>query len=242
MPYIPKWIADSMENLLPSKFLNATVNSCVYINHEIKNIVFTADLKEIDFYPGSAVNFRVSANDFRHYTISAFDREAGTFEIIFHIHGNGPGSDLAEQLKVGDNIKITVPGGRKLYNKEKRHHFFFGDETSLSFYAALMREIKKNGQSCTGVLELLKQNIDVPLGLGFEIVTVLKTADCPGQSAISYLQSIDEKERDTILNSIFYLTGNVASVQGFRKVLKQLGISSKNIIFQGYWAEGSVGL
>jgi len=240
MPYIPKWIADSMENLLSSKFLNAIVKSEVYLSPEIKNIVFTANLEGIDFYPGAAVNFRVSPNDFRHYTISAFDREAGTFEIIFHIHGNGPGSDLAEQLKAGDNIKITVPGGRKLYNREKEHHFFFGDETSLSFYAALMRETGENGQSCTGVLELLEQNMKVPPVLGFDVVTVLKTSGNPGWQAIAYLQTL--MEQGTILHSAFYLTGNVASIQGFRKALKHLGVSSKNIMFQGYWAEGRIGL
>lgn len=240
MSYIPKWIADSMESLLPSKFMNARVESSIYISPEVKTIVFAADLKEIDFYPGAAVNFRIGANDFRHYTISSFDREAGTFEMIFHIHGNGPGSGLAAQLKAGDHLKITVPGGRKLYHKEKERHFFFGDETSLSFYVALMRETERNGQSCTGVLELLKQNMEVPALLGFEVVTVLKTADHPGQQAISYLQSI--ADLDTVLNATFYLTGNVASVQEFRKTLKLMGVSSKNIMFQGYWAEGSTGL
>lgn len=234
MPYIPKWIADSMENLLPSKFLNTVVNSSAFISPEIKNIVFAADLKEVDFYPGSAVNFRVSANDFRHYTISAFDSEAGIFEIIFHIHGNGPGSDLAEQLVAGDALKITVPGGRKLYKKEKECHFFFGDETSLGFYAALLQETKKNGQSCTGILELLKQNMEVPSVLGFVVVTVLKITDYPGQQAISYLESIYAQEKDMVLNAMFYLTGNVASVQEFRKTLKRMGVSSKNIVFQGY--------
>lgn len=117
-----------------------------------------------------------------------------TFEIIFHIHGNGPGSDLADQLEVGDSLKITVPGG----------------------------------------------NVEVPTALGFEAVTVLKIAGHPGQQAISYLESIGEK--DVVLNSIFYLTGNVASVQEFRKALKRIGVSAKNILFQGYWAEGSVGL
>ncbi|MBB5620292.1 NADPH-dependent ferric siderophore reductase [Pedobacter cryoconitis] len=240
MPYIPKWIADSMESLLPSKFMNASVDSSVYISPEIKNIVFTANLKEVDFYPGAAVNFRISPNDFRHYTISSFDREAGTFEIIFHIHGNGPGSDLASQLKAGDHLKITVPGGRKLYHKEKERHFFFGDETSLSLYVALMQEMEKTGQSCTGVLELSEQNMEVPALLGFEAMVVLKIADHPAQQAISYLQSI--AEQDTVLNSAFYLTGNVASVQEFRKTLKRMGVSSKNIMFQGYWAEGSAGL
>lgn len=47
---------------------------------------------------------------------------------------------------------------------------------------------------------------------------------------------------DTVLDSAFYLTGNVASVQEFRKTLKRMGVSSKNIMFQGYWAEGSFGL
>lgn len=240
MPHVPKWIADSMESLLSSKYLQTIVSSTVDVNPEIRKVAFAADLNGLDFYPGCAVILRVGPNDLRHYTISAFDRTAGLFEILFHTHGKGPGSNLAAKLEPGETLKMTVPGGRKLYAKEKQQHFFFGDETSLSFYALLIQEIKANGQQCFGILELLEQNLEVPSLLGFEMETVVKTPDHPAQKAIALLNTRFEK--DHLAKCVFYLTGNVASLQEFRKTLKQMGISSKNIKFQGYWDEGSIGL
>jgi NADPH-dependent ferric siderophore reductase len=166
------------------------------------------------------------------------------FEIIFHIHGNGPGSNLAVLLKVGEKVKMAVPGGRKMYVyvPEKAHHFFFGDENSLSFYVILMKEMQQGNHGYTGILEMNDRNSEVTELLGLDVVTVLKTPDTPGQQAIKYLLELSEYKSHELEEYIFYVTGNVASVQAFRKELKQLGVNAKNIKLQGYWVEGSAGL
>lgn len=242
MPYVPKWIADTMESVLPSKYFDAHIIGSEYINPEILKIKFAANLHKIDFYPGQALVIRVGTNDFRHYTISSFNPEAGIFEIIFHIHGNAPGSNLAAQLKVGDKLKMAVPGGHKMYASEKEFHFFFGDETSLSFVLILIEEIQKNGRSYQGVLEMREQNSQVPDKLNIALKTMLSTPDTPGMQSINYLNELKKTPGFSFKEYIFYLTGNVMSVQMFRKELKKLGISSQNIKFQGYWLEGKKGL
>ncbi len=242
MPNVPKWIADQMENLWSSKYLNVRVTETVKYSPEIKKVIFSADLTKTDYHPGESVIFRVSNTELRHYTISSFGKETGSFAMLFHIHGHGPGSELANLLWPGDELKISVPGGRKLYDKEKIHHFVFGDETSLSFYEYLRHEIKRNNQQIEGVLELAEPNLNIPEDLGFGVKTVLKTPRNPGQNAVDYLNSSIRTKQELFKQSVFYLTGNVASVQQVKKTLKNYGISSKNIKVQGYWAEGSVGL
>jgi NADPH-dependent ferric siderophore reductase len=242
MPNVPKWVADQMENLLSSKYLEVEVTDIIQYSPEIKKIRFHAELSHIDFYPGSSMIFRVSDRELRHYTPSAFDRQTGIFEILFHIHGNGPGSKLAERLLPGDRLKVSAPGGKKLYDKDKSSHFFFGDETSLSFYEALHRDIHKNNQSAKGIFELNEINRNIPEDLGYDTRTVRRTPEEPAKEAIDLLEAGLAAGQELFHQSVFYLTGNVASVQKFRAVLKKHNISSKNIRLQGYWAEGSVGL
>jgi NADPH-dependent ferric siderophore reductase len=242
MPNVPKWIANQMENLLSSKYIDIEVTETIRYSSEIKKITFRAELSQVDFYPGSSIIFRASDTELRHYTPSTFDREAGMFEIIFHIHGHGPGSTLADRLVSGDHLKVSEPGGRKLYDKDKTSHFVFGDETSLSFYDALLTEADKNNQRVRGILELNNINRNVPKDLGYDINTVLKTPDEPAREAIMFVETSILADPGLFKESVFYLTGNVPSVQKFRTVLKKHGINSKNIKLQGYWAEGSVGL
>lgn len=227
MPNVPKWVADQMENLLPSKFMHIEVDKVIQFSTEIKVITFHADLSKIDNFPGSAINFRVSNTEIRHYTPVDFDKANGTFDIYFHIHGNGPGSHLADNLVPGDQLKVSVPGGRKIYDHSKSSHFFFGDETSLGFYISLLREINKNNGKAFGIFEMNEPGLHTP----FDIKIVPRNAE------IALDQYIDAYRE-----SIFYLTGNVASVQQFRTALKKHNINSKNIKLQGYWAAGSVGL
>ena len=242
MPNVPKWVADQMENLLSSKYLDIEVAETISYSPEIKKITFRGELSHLDFYPGSAMVFRTSERELRHYTPSAFDRERGVFEILFHIHGNGPGSRLAERLLPGDRLKVSAPGGKKLYEKDKTFHFFFGDETSLSFYVALLREINKNKQWARGIFELNEINRDLPEERGYDVKAVLRTPAEPAREAITLLEAWIIAKPELFRQSVFYLTGNVASVQRFRTVLKKYGISSKNIKLQGYWAKGSIGL
>lgn len=242
MPNVPKWIADQMENLLSSKYFDVEVTDTIKYSEDLKKVTFSADLQNIDYHPGSSMIFRASYRELRHYTPYNFAKATGTFEVIFHVHGKGPGSDLAARLLPGDRLKISAPGGKKLYEPKGNYHYFFGDETSLSFYFALMEEIDKNGHSCCGVLELNESNLNIPGDLGFDIKTVPRSPENPASTAIAVLQAEFAATPAILKQAVFYLTGNVASVQAFRKFLRSLGIASKNIRLQGYWAEGSVGL
>lgn len=242
MPHLPEWIVDTMENLLSSKFFDAEVVSASFLNQEIVKVTFKADLQGMAFYPGWPVMLRVGANDLRHYTFSSFDRQNGLFDIIFHVHGNAPGSDLVSKMKSGDHLKMAVPAGRKMYSPEHKNHFFFGDETSLSFMMILINDIIKNNGIYNGVLETRPQNIIISKLLHLNVSTVIHTPNKPAIEAIDKLRQFINKADFSFDNAVFYLTGNVNSVQAFRKELKCIGINPKNIKLQGYWAEGSVGL
>lgn len=232
MPNVPKWMADQMELLLPSKFMDIEVGAITTYSTDFKKITFLSDLSKVDAFPGSSINFRVSPTAIRHYTPVDFDKEKGCFDVYFHLHGRGPGSLLADQLQAGDRLKVSVPGGRKLYDQSKQDHFFFGDETSFGLYLSLLREIRKNKGRAFGIFELDEANRYIAEDDDLEVVP--KNPD----AALAALSRHIADYRA----AIFYLTGNAAAAQRFRAELKKSEIPSKQIKLQGYWAEGSVGL
>lgn len=242
MPHLPEWIVDTIENVLSSKFFDAEVVSKSFINPEIMKVTFKADLHNMMFHPGWAIMLRTGINDLRHYTISSFDRERGLFDIIFHIHGDAPGSNLASNMDIGDAFKMAVPGGKKMYIEGQMQHFFFGDETSLSVILILIDEIKKNNGSYCGILELRSQNIEIPFLMNINVEAVIHTPETPALHTVNKFRQLLNQSDFSFNNTVFYLTGNVASVQAFRKELKNIGVNPKKIKLQGYWAEGSVGL
>jgi hypothetical protein len=46
----------------------------------------------IRFTPGQEVEFRVDQRCFRHYTAAAFDSLLGEVDVVFYLHGDGPGA------------------------------------------------------------------------------------------------------------------------------------------------------
>lgn len=209
-----------MESLMASKFLTVTVTQVEYLSREVKRVLFSGDFSKTESAAGYAVTFRVNALDHRDYTPVTLTKD--TCEIIFHIHGNGPGSAFADSLQVGDRTKMVIPRGRKLYRPGNDLHFFFGDESSIGTLKAIMQEVP-----CTGMLELDEASRHVPEKLGMQVEVVSKHSN--------FDAVINEK-------AVYVLTGNGVSIQSFRKMLKEKGISSSQIITKAYWVPGKKGL
>jgi NADPH-dependent ferric siderophore reductase len=158
--------------------------------------------------------------------------------MIFHLHGNGPGSRRIAGLRTGDGLFISGPRGIKAYDPDVKQQFIFGDETSLGLACSFLPLLKQNKHEFQFCFELDEENKDVPHLLGLENVTVFpKNGSFRNEKWISrlpVLQTAAWKGAD------FVLTGNVRSVQALRKVLKQT--SPAGIHSQGYWLEGKKGL
>ena len=232
---IPKWMIGLFGNKL---FPNVKVVATTFLSPEIKKVSFKGDISEWDFSIGYASVIRVSETEFRNYTVSYYNKQSGVFDIIFHIHGNGVGCHFIDSLKVGDELFISPPRGKKLYDPNVKHQFFFGDETALGVAFALLPLLKANRHQFQVYLELDEANKSVPELLALENYTVFpKNNSFKNEKWISTLPLFQMQEWD-IAN--LALVGNVKSVQTFRKVLKNK--TQGTIYSQGYWLEGKKGL
>lgn len=241
MPKVPKWAADAMESLFSGKARKVVVSEIVYLNPYIKKITFKGDFTNVKFKTGQAIVIRVDDTNFRNYTPSDWSSADGICEVIFHLHGNGPGSKYISDLALNDTLSIGLPRGFDFYKKEYKYHFFFGDETAIGFFKSLKHAIEENGQNYLGILEV--NNDSLHIQTDFEgLLDVVPNSGIKAESAIFFLENLHESVWQLWKNSMFYLIGNARSIQNFRKALKAKGVSSRNIITQPYWMEGKIGL
>ncbi|WP_207534864.1 siderophore-interacting protein [Desertivirga arenae] len=218
----------------------ATVSRVEYLHPKLKQVTFTGDFSGIIFKVGFAIAFRVTERDFRNYSPNFFDSEKGMCEVIFHLHGKGPGSRFAEELKTGDIVRLIEPRGKQMYHPEASRHFLFGDETTISLYCSLASVIESNNQTYDGIIEL--SDLDsIPEQLGLQL-QVVKKGTQPAEFLTKRLKSWELESPALWRDAAFYVTGNAQSIQVIVKELKCFGVKPKQIITQAFWANGKVGL
>jgi NADPH-dependent ferric siderophore reductase len=241
MPSVPKWVANAMENVFSNQVRKVIVTEIKYLSPYILKLTFSGDLINTTFKAGQAIAIRVSDTDFRNYTPSCWDSENGAFQVIFHLHGNGPGSRYISRLKLGDTVTIVLPRGFDLYKKEHKYHFFFGDETTIGLFESLRLIIDNNNQEYIGILELNHDTLACNIQTNFGLELVPSSVE-KAQNAISCLEKLPEQVWKLWKEGAFYLMGNGRSIQRFRNALKEKGVNIRNIKTQPYWVEGKSGL
>jgi len=234
-------MGDIMESAFSNKFRTVTVTHIESLSQELKKIRFEGDLSSVTFHAGQAVIFRIDDRNYRHYTPSFWDSEAGICDIVIHLHGNGPGQQFVAELVEGDSLRMGLPGGYNLYKPDSKYHFFFGDETTLGLFQSLKNIINREDKHYIGVLELDAGSLYVPEQLGL-MLDVVPKAETKALHAIRFLDELEEEIWSLWKSGVFYLMGNARSIQQFRSALRQRGISSRNIVTQPYWVEGKAGL
>jgi NADPH-dependent ferric siderophore reductase len=240
MPRLPKILADIGEKRLG---IPCTVTDTVYLHATLKRVRFQGDLTRKSFVPGQVTEFRVSPNDFRHYTPTLYDPEKGICDILFYLHDKGPGSRWASALEVGHRVNMLRPGGRMQLAADNRYHFFFGDETALGLFRYLKEAVHGNGQEYLGILELNEEATCWPDKLDLSVDIVPKSIhEQPASEAVAYLNGLHGLLWKTWMHAAFYLAGRAASIQVFRKALLARGVSSKRISTYAYWSDGKRGL
>lgn len=245
MPKAPKWLGDTMETVFSSHIHPVTVSEVNYIDPRLKHVRFEGDLSRTDFSPGQVVQLRVSDTEYRHYTPAFFDKKNGICDVLFYLHGKGPGSSWAASLEKGQTIKFRGPGGRLKYNQSAKYHFMFGDETSIGLFQCIKNAVNESRQEYLCVLELENEFANWPDFANLSAEVVAKSHDNPAAEAVEILDSVSTPDSvfwEVWKDATFYLAGRASSIQVFRRKLKELGISGRQIKTEPYWAEGRSGL
>lgn len=230
-----------MELAFSSKICKVSVVSTEMTSLSIKTILFKGTFPNVKFKIGQAITIRVDDLNYRNYTPSKWNSDIGTFEVVFHIHGNGPGSNFIKKLNTGDQLSVGLPRGFNIYKQAAKYHFFFGDETCIGIFKSLKDEINNDENNYLGILELDQLSIEAIKSAGLMLDTVPKSIK-KAEFAIASLNKLNDRIWDLWQNGYFYLMGNAKSIQAFRTALKKKGVQSRDIYTQPFWADGKIGL
>lgn len=240
MPSLPKWINDTVENVWSSKFKECTVNHIEQITNDLRLIRFETELENVPYEPAYAIGIRINDRDFRNYSPFNFNKEAGTFDVLFHLHDmSAAGSHFVTRLREGDSIKLLMPRGKQFFTQGARIHFSLGDETSLGSSISIKEAVEESGSLFICLHELDDCSALEKLNLyGYH---------CPKNNTMRMIEALNDflrEEKESISDDevIFYLTGNGERMSLIRKFLKARGVSPKCIKSQAYWIEGKKGL
>ncbi len=243
MPTVPKWLADTLEKVSSKHYHPVAVTHTEYYAADLKLVRFEGDIHQADFVAGNVVEFRVTDTGYRHYTPSSYDALNHVCEVIFYLHGQGPGSAWASSLKPGDRTKLMGPGGKMSYQAAFRRHFVFGDETSLGLMICMERAAREHGHDFRALAELGDTRQEWPAVLGSAAIQVATCSpEDPAGPAIRLFITGALVPDDETDDTCFYLTGRARSIQQFRKMLVARGVANRQIKTYPYWAEGKKGL
>lgn len=235
--------------LLDLSTKEAEVSNVEEIGPHFRLISITADgLRNASWTPGDMVQVIVVGAalfgrwEIRSYTPLALDPDTGTAEILWYVHGDGPGSDWAASAAVGTPCRLAGPRHAVSLVKPHRPFFFFGDETSFST-AIAVRETPAAYRDVRFIFEV--DSID-------ESRTVLERFDLTDVVTLVARgdgdRHLDEVERE-VLNAYRsaaaangVLTGKASSIQRLYKALRATGAQGHQVTNVPYWAPGKKGL
>jgi NADPH-dependent ferric siderophore reductase len=232
MPELPAFLA----NVAESSFARATlVTEVLDLAPKLRRVRFEgAALRGVAFRPGQEVEFRVSERAFRHYTPAALDPRVGCMEVVFFLHGRGPGSAWAADLREGQGIKVLGPGG-SFGLRDATQHVLLGDETALGLFACLARSARGR---CLGAVEVDRGGHAWPGMLGLDLPAV-ERSDVRGDALASWVEGSELSPSDDVC---FYLAGHAGSIVRIRERLVRDGWPKRRIRTKPYWADGKRGL
>lgn len=229
MPQLPVFLAQPM-----ARWFGHAVEVSRVEEHGawLRRVSFAGDaIRGRGFRAGQEVEFHVGDGAFRHYTPSAWDAAAGRFEVVFHLHGRGPGSVWASGLRVGDAAHAMGPGGRFGLVAGVRH-LLVGDETAIGVCMAIQASVQA-ASVC-----LLEVDEDVAavqrLVPGARVVT----------RGAERSEALAEALRATArAGDVLYLAGHVGTIQRLRRLwIRELGLPASAVRTKGYWADGRRGM
>lgn len=241
MPRVPKWMANAMEKLFSGSYHNVTITQIETITSDLRKIRFEGDFSTIknEFKAGNIIEFRVSDQDFRHYTPSFFDQKKGICEVLFYLHNKGIGSKWISELTENKHVKLLGPGGKTNYKDDAKVHFIFGDETSVGLFTILKAEAKKKNHPYFILAEFDEEHKNWGDLLDIDLTVVNKKNLTASEEIIT---AFFDKWKESVTDASFYLTGNAKSIQQILKIIKEKGIRKDQIQTEPYWAEGKRGL
>lgn len=239
-----------LANYVEAQAHGATVGANEVISPGLRRLVLRCpDFASATIEPCDVTAFRVSRNEFRHYTPALIEGDALTIIVQRHDHpGSTPGHDLVEGWVEGDAVKVCRWSSARAFTwdqagdpEEGRPVVLLGDATVISLALCMAERAGRDGRELVAVLEVPEPDVEATRSLVPE-ATVLPAVEAPGAVLDAWIRANVEALR-LLDDPVVYLAGNGPAIQRQRTLLRDVvGLDRKAVRTQPFWAGGKPGL
>lgn len=173
----------------------------------------------------------------RDYSVRKFDIETKELTIDFVLHDHGPAGRWAKNAKVGDPIGVIGPRGSRIYSPDFDSYVFLSDLTGLPALSRWLEEIPR-GKDTLGVVSVDSIRDVIPVrGPGHTQIQW----HYPPETTDRLLNAVKSLDSDLLRRSYIWGGGEAGELARIRRYLvRELGVSSKQVDLDGYWKVGVV--
>lgn len=172
----------------------------------------------------------------RTYTVRSVDRESGTLDIDFVVHGDeGLAGPWAASVEPGATIELMGPGGGYAPRADAGRHLFVGDLSAVPAIAAALAALPADAVGHV-VIEIDAPEAELPLTApeGVAVRWTVDRAHDPEHLADA-LRALPWPGDDVQV----FAHGERESMKGIRRVLfDEKGLDRAQVSLSGYWARG----
>lgn len=173
------------------------------------------------------IKCRVAAFTYRDYTPARWNSKFNTCSIFVDIAHEGAGSTWAKNLRENDPFFYVGVDGTRQKVREGDHLVFLGDQSAMGHFSGL-QQLAAPGNWISGIITIADTAHHALFRQRFPELP-LETV-----STLSLLRKQVEK-MPLQPGWQFYVVGNSYAVVDIRQLLKERGISPRNIHAQGFW-------
>jgi NADPH-dependent ferric siderophore reductase len=171
----------------------------------------------------------------RTYTPRRFDPAAGTLEVQFLLHGDGPASAWAERAAAGDRLGIAGPGGRPVpLDPGEARWIIAGDESAVPAIGTLLDALPASSVDAVYV-EGSEAEVSDAVSGGWPQITWLPADEAAPGAALSDVLS----DPAAVNGSRVWVACESLAVRGIRRALFDRDkVDASHLVTRGYWRSG----
>ena len=189
-----------------------------------------------------APDFQKKRSQMRTYTPRAFDPETHQLTVEFSLHGNGIASSWAAQAQVGDSLTLAGPGGGMEIPTGIKTMVMLVDESAIPAAGTVLEALPTD---CVPIVicEVEDAHEVRSLSSSSEVAPTWlfrqAQAASPGIALENYLPNVLSRLQD-IDDVFWWIACEADAMRRMRsQLLKQQGVSQKQLVSRGYWKSGA---
>lgn len=170
----------------------------------------------------------------RTYTPLRADARAGTMELQFVLHGDGPASTWAAGAQVGDQLAVAGPGGRFTLDLAGRRWWLAADESAVPALVTVLQALPPDAEVEVHVdVAGPDDELELPLPAGGSVTWHHRE---PGSYGAALADAAAGVAAPDGLQA--WVAAEAVAVRRVRRTLLDAGLAPTAMTTRGYWRHG----